>query len=631
MILTPLLAMSLGATTLTLDFTKPGVPVSPMLYGLMTEEINYSYEGGLYGELVRNRAFGDHPSLAHWEKLDDSSEVAYASEEGRPRIGVRGGIVNRGYWGIPIRAGARYQARLSLVAPKGVQPATLSLESNDGSTVYASAPLKAETREWQDLSVELIVRKNLPAPITGRLAIRTSRDQETSFRYVSLFTETYNDRPNGNRKDLMDLLVAMKPKFLRFPGGNYLEGNSLAERFDWKSTIGPVSQRRGHRSPWGYLSTDGLGLLEFLEWTEDMNAKPVLAVFAGYTLNGKHIAPGKELEPYVSDALDEIEYVIGDATTKWGSQRVKDGHAAPFDLQYVEIGNEDGFDRSGSYPARFDQFCKAIRERYPNLKVISTTGGKDFLGARYKDFSVAPDLVDEHYYASDWDMMAMATKYDSYDRQGPKIFVGEWAAQGVGNPWGRPGSSSPTPNMGSAIADAAFMTGMERNSDIVLMSCYAPLLVNVNPGGRQWPVNLIGYDALKSFGSPSYYAQKLFSNHVGDQTVPIEISNAPEQTNGKSKLPGLFSSVTVKKKSKEVAIKLVNPMHEFQVVSVVVKGQRLGSEAKMITISGVPSATNNISASQRVSPYETRLAILPHSFKVTLPPDSVSVLLARKQ
>ena len=274
----------------------------------------------------------------------------------------------------------------------------------------------------------------------------------------------------------------MQPKFLRFPGGNYVEGNTIAERFNWKETIGDVSQRPGHRSPWGYWSTDGFGLLEFLEWCEDLKMEPVLAVYAGYSLRQQHIDPGTNLDSFVQDALDEIEYVTGDANTKWGAQRVKDGHSKPFPLRYVEVGNEDFFDRSGSYEGRFAQFYDAIKAKYPNLQVIATTPVK----------SRVPDLVDEHYYRSQEDMQAHALDYDKYSRTNKtKIFVGEWATR-VG---------SPTPNMAGALGDAAWMTGMERNSDIVLMECYAPLFVNVSQltgGGRsmQWATDLIGYDAL---------------------------------------------------------------------------------------------------------------------------------------
>ena len=220
---------------------------------------------------------------------------------------------------------------------------------------------------------------------------------------VSVFPPTYKNTANGNRIDLMEKLAAMHPQFLRFPGGNYLEGNTIAQRFDWKKTIGPLVDRPGHESPWGYWSTDGFGLLEFLEWCEDLKMRPVLAVYAGYSLHGEHVNPGDGLDPYVQDALDEIEYVTGGADTKWGAERIKDGHAKPFALHYVEIGNEDWFDRSGSYDGRFTQFFRAIKQKYPELELIATAPVK----------TVTPDVLDEHFYVRATENFHSADHYDA--------------------------------------------------------------------------------------------------------------------------------------------------------------------------------------------------------------------------
>ena len=244
----------------------------------------------------------------------------------------------------------------------------------------------------------------------------------------------------------------------------------------------------------------------------------MLAVYAGYSLdsyhnpNRQHVAPGTALQPFVQDALDEIEFLTGATTTKWGAARARLGHPLPFALHYVEIGNEDGFDASGSYDARFAQFYDAIKAKYPHLQIIATAGGKDSVGAREKVTLRKPDLIDEHYYASPRQMEADAHRYDRYDRSGPKIFVGEWASQ----------DGRPTPNLNSMMGDAAWLTGIERNADIVPLECYAPLFVNINPGASQWGTNLIGYDALNSYGSPSYYLQAVFAHNVGDVVVPIQ-------------------------------------------------------------------------------------------------------------
>jgi alpha-N-arabinofuranosidase len=352
------------------------------------------------------------------------------------------------------------------------------------------------------------------------------------FNLVSLFPPTWHHRPNGNRIDLMQKLDDMKPGFLRFPGGNYLEGSSLATRFPWKETLGDLTNRPGHTCCWGYRSSDGMGLLEFLEWAEDLKAQPVLAVYAGYSLPPKSdlVKPGADLQPYVADALNEIEYVIGDTSTKWGARRAADGHPAPFKLNYVEIGNEDWFDESGSYDGRFTQFYDAIKAKYPQLQCISTVGNEQ--PEKKRVHSRKPDVLDEHYYRSAENFEQEApSRFERYDRNGPKIFVGEWAAYEDIMPWSAKSRHlPPTPNLKAALADAAWMTGMERNSDLIVMQCYAPMLVNVNPGGRQWRPDLVGYNALNSFGSPSYYAMAMFNTNRGNVVVRTSLDGlAPDK------------------------------------------------------------------------------------------------------
>ncbi len=303
----------------------------------------------------------------------------------------------------------------------------------------------------------------------------------------------------------MQKLADLHPSFLRLPGGNYLEGDTIPERFNWKTTIGPLEQRPGHQCPWGYRSSDGLGLLEFLDWCEDLHIDPVLAVYGGYSLQQQRVPAGEQLQPYVQDALDEIEYVTGDKSTRWGGERAKNGHPEPFKLTYVEIGNEDNFDNQHTYDRRYAQFFDAIKAKYPNLQLIAS--------APNLVHSRRPDVVDDHSYQSPHQMEIDAHRHDRISRTGPKIFMGEWASQ----------DGNPTPTMNSALGDAAFLTGLERNADVVVMQCYAPLLVNVNPGGSEWGTNLIGYNALSSFGSPSYYAQKMFAENRGDHVMPVEV------------------------------------------------------------------------------------------------------------
>lgn len=621
-------------TSISLDLSKPGHKVSPMLYGLMTEEINHSYDGGLYGELIQNRSFKDSSrSIPHWSpigetklSLDRKNPVSKSLDVSLKIEGE--GVSNDGYWGFPIRPSTSYRASFYARSDES-STLVVSLESGDGKIVYSSVAVTGIGHEWKKAEAKLTVAPGTQVTSDARFVIRTTGT--TWLSLVSLFPPTFGDRPNGFRPDILKLLQDMRPSFLRFPGGNYLEGNTFRDRFDWKKTLGPLEERPGHQAPWGYRSTDGLGLLEYMNWIEDMHAKPVLAVFAGYVLNHDVIESGTELNGFVEDALNEIEYLTGGPNTKWGARRAKDGHPKPFELEYVEVGNEDGFDDSGSYEARFAQFYDAIKKKYPKMKVISTTGGKDWLGQKFPIKSRRPDLVDEHYYASTWDMMSMASKYDDYDRKGPKIFVGEWAAQDVPEPWTNPGKKGPTPNLNCALADAAFMTGMERNSDIVEMSCYAPLLVNVNPGGRQWAVNLIGYDTLSSFGSPSYYAQKMFMENLGDQTVVSNSTGLPTQTNGNQTIPALFHAATIDSKTGVIYLKVVNPQATAQTVDFSLRGAKtIQPKGEEIQLVGADlKDMNSIDEPTKVAPKTSAVEGLGARFSRTFPAYSVTVMKIR--
>jgi alpha-L-arabinofuranosidase len=513
------------ADSISVQVDQPGIKISPTFYGLMTEEINHSYDGGLYAELIQNRVFKEFPrrgrtpnawsvvqgdgaaatmSVVTDEPLNTNLQNSLKVEVTTASDSMRAGVANSGYWGIPVKPDTRYHASFYAKAAAGFDgPVTVSIESRDGTTVYAKGTVRRLSGDWKQYEATLVTGKVEPTT-DARFVLSVNKPGTVWLNLVSLFPPTYHNTKNGNRVDLMELLAGMKPSFLRLPGGNYVEGNNIAERYDWKKTIGDLTERPGHPGTWNYRSSDGLGLLEYLEWCEDLKMEPVLAVWAGYALNGEHINPGPALEPYVQEALEEIEYVTGDTSTKWGAVRARDGHRAPFKLTYVEIGNEDFFDRSRSYDGRYAQFYDAIKAKYPNLQLIATTPVQ----------SRTPDVVDDHYYRSARAMEADMHHYDNSDRNGPKIFVGEWAST----------EGSPTPTMNAALGDAAWMIGMEKNSDLVVMEAYAPLLVNVNPGARQWATDLIGYDALHSFGSPSYYAQAMFAQGHGANILPVEVS-----------------------------------------------------------------------------------------------------------
>ena len=627
-----------ASPTFTVDASRSTGQVSPTLYGLMTEEINHSYDGGLYAELIQNRAFLDNASTpVHWSVVNAENAAATITLDSTNSFNDKltmslrltvtkvdkkhsAGVANSGYWGIPVQPKTSYHASIVAKADSNFSgTVTVSIASDDGRTIYATEKISNLTTDWNKFEVTLKTGKVAPTT-KARFVITLDRPGTVWLGLVSLFPPTWNDQPNGFRKDLMQMLVDLNPKFLRFPGGNYVEGDTVETRFEWKKTIGPIEQRHGHPCPWGYRSTDGLGLLEFLEWCEDMKADPVLAVYAGYSLKGAHVNPGADLEPFVQEALEEIEYVIGGTNTKWGAQRAKDGHPAPFKLNYVEIGNEDWFDKSKSYDARFAQFHDAIKAKYPQLKTISTIGDDQPEASRVH--SRKPDMIDGHYYRSVDTFLQMSPDYaKKYDRSGPEIFVGEWAAYETSfPPWNnRSQKEPPTPNLKAAIGDGVFMAAMERNSGLIKMQCYAPLLVNVNPGGRQWRPNMIGYDAISAYGSPSYYAFQMFSRNVGDEIL----STASAETS-------VQGCATRDSQTGEIFLKLVNPQTNAVSLNLEINGvAALVSKAIAITLAGNPDDSNSITQPKQIVPITTTVRGVKPGFTCKMPPHSIVVLKLR--
>jgi len=636
-LLTAALTAAAQTPTLTIHPDQPVHPVSPTLYGLMTEEINYSYDGGLYAEMVRNRTFGsDWDGIHYWyivEKGNSSAAITVDKGTGPSdalksslHITVKqaspqnqAGILNEGWWGMALHPETTYKGSFYAKADSAdLGPITIALVSNITGKPVATAQVAAVTNAFKQYEFSLKTGAIQPSA-ANHLEITVTHPGSLWLNLVSLFPPTYHDRVNGNRIDLMEKMAAMHPAFLRFPGGNYLEGDHIRDRYDWKKTIGPMVDRPTHPSPWRYHSSDGLGFLEFLGWCEDLKMQPVLAVYAGYSMAQEHVTPGPDLDPYVQDALDELEYVTGAANTKWGAERAKDGHPEPFKLTYVEIGNEDWFDRSNSYDGRYTQFYKAIKAKYPDLQLIATAPVK----------SIKPDVLDEHFYVRAAENFHDAThydpptssaapvwnggRYDKADRNGPKIFVGEWATR----------EGQPTPNFGAALGDAAWMTGLERNSDIVIMASYAPLLVNVNPGGMQWETDLIGYNALNSYGSPSYYAQVLFAKYLGDQTL----SSKFEDTAADPANPKFFYSITRDSTKKRLYLKLVNAESTPRAIDIDLPGAKLAETGTLVTLSAPSTeSTNTIDNPTQIIPVETALHGVSNHLHHTIPGYAIQVI-----
>ncbi len=493
--------------SLIVDVGKPGVKISPTLWGIFFEDINLSADGGIYPEFVRNRSFEDSDQPDHWtvtKGSDDKGEIAIDSS--RPldpmnrqslRVKVDGSLtlVNKGYWGMNVVQGEKYQVRLAARADKDFKdPIGVLLQKADG-TPLAKGGITGFTDQWRGFSLDLTAtgtdsRAQLSLTISGR---------GTLWLDMICVTPVKTWRNHGLRPDLCEMLAGLKPSFVRFPGGCWVEGDDMAHMYHWKNTIGEIWHRQPLYNIWRYWATHGLGYHEYLQMCEDLGAEPLFVINVG--MSHRELIPMDQMGQWVQDALDAIEYANGPTDSIWGGLRAKNGHPEPFHLKYIEIGNENG---GPPYQERYVLFYDAIRARYPKMTIIADQPTRQ-----------RPcDIVDEHYYSNPEFFMQQADRYDKYDRQGPKIYVGEYAVtQGCGQG-----------NLRGAIGEATFMTGMERNSDIVVMASYAPLFANVNY--KRWNPDLICFDSSRVYGLPSYYVQKMFAENRGDVVLPVAV-NAP--------------------------------------------------------------------------------------------------------
>jgi alpha-L-arabinofuranosidase len=504
--------------TIRIDLDKPGHPVSPMLYGIFFEDINCSADGGLYAELIRNRSFEDSAKPDHWGVVSsgdaqveinlDSSQPASPKNPHSLRVNIarmrtgRAGVANQGFWGISVTHGEKYRLSLLARGAKEAGPLTASIESQDG-VVYAQATVGDLTSGWKAYEVALTARNT---DSRARLVVSATKPGTFWLDMVSLFPfRTWKNRPNGLRPDLAEMLAGLRPAFVRFPGGCWVEGDTMALAYRWKETIGDPAERRTQHNIWQYMATHGIGYHEYLQLCEDLGAEPLFVINCG--MSHKEVVPIEKMGEFVQDALDAVEYAKGPVSSTWGAVRARNGHRAPFHLGYMEIGNENG---GPAYHERYALFHDAIRAKYPEIQLIAN------------EWSGTPenrplDIVDEHYYSTPEFFISNAGKYDSYDRAGRKVYMGEYAVtQGCGQG-----------NLRAAIGEAAFMTGMERNSDVVLMASYAPLFANVNY--KKWNPDLINFDSSRVYGLPSYYVQKMFSENKGERVLPVVIEASEQE------------------------------------------------------------------------------------------------------
>jgi alpha-L-arabinofuranosidase len=606
-----------GPGVLTVDASKVGPAINSTQFGVFMEEINHAGDGGLDGQLIRNSDLrGDLSDALSWQavnsaggqgsiSIDGSHPLNHANpislklSIGNLPLGGRVGVANIGYWGIPVEPSTSYQVSFFARSDRpATGPLTVDLESNGGQ-VWASATIPGITNRWAEYSTALTTGPLVAPSLSNRFVISTSDPAAAGstlwFTIVTVFPPSYDAIQNGLRSDLMGRIAALHPGYFRLPGGNYLEGDSVNSRFDWSDTVGPLQDRPGHfDTPWGYWSDDYMGLLEYLEAAEEVGAAPLLSVWDGYALNGT-VVPQDQLEPYVQDALDEIHYAVDPITTTWGAMRAADGHPAPFELMGVEIGNEDGKDRSGSYNAyRYPMFYDAIKAAFPGMPVVATTPVT----------SRPIDILDEHFYNehSSW-FADNAHRFDNVSRTGPKVLVGEYAVT--------PGPGPPT--LADALGEAAFLTGLERDADVVIGASYAPLLGNVNDLDRD--NILIGYNGLSSYGSPSYYALKMLSTQHGDHVVGSQVVSGPGT---------LFDVVSQDVDHTYIAV--INDGPLAAPTRIKLTGVSPPSSGTATVLAGDPAATNSLTDPTRVTPRTTVLDRLRATFTYTFAPSSVTVL-----
>ena len=499
---------------ITVDAAHPAHVISPTLWGIFFEDINLSADGGIYPELVRNRSFEDSDQLADWKFTMISGKceaaVVTADVKAKPpvpplnafnrkslRVNAAGefSLVNEGYWGMNMVAGDHYTFKLAARSENFSGRLTVKV-IGAGGKVLAEGDLSDWDKAWNYYSLDFEAAASDPK---ARLQINGAGNGVIYLDMISLMSvKTWKNR--GLRVDLAESLAALHPKFLRFPGGCWVEGDDFAHMNHWKNTVGNIDTRTPLWNIWGYNATQGLGYHEYLQMAEDLGAEPLFCINVG--MSHKEVVPLDRMGQWIQDALDAIEYANGPTNSVWGAMRAAAGHPAPFNLKYMEIGNENG---GPAYRERWPLLAQAIRAKYPDMKLVANHWAGGYPS------TPAPDVVDEHFYDTPEWFMRNSTHFDKYNRKGPKIFVGEYAVTrncGQGN-------------LRGAIGEAAFMTGLERNSDIVAMASYAPLLVNLNH--RAWNPDLINFDSAKWYGLPSYYVQKMFAENRGDVSLPTKV------------------------------------------------------------------------------------------------------------
>jgi alpha-L-arabinofuranosidase len=587
------LALSAGSVLnaqtneMVIQAKKPGAEIQSTMYGLFFEDINYAADGGLYAELVKNRSFEFPQNLMGWNTFGNVTLQNDGPFERNPhyvRLSDAGhthkqtGIENEGFFGIGTKKGEEYRFSVWARLPQGGTNSKIKVElvkpnSNSEWHTLATQEITIDSKEWHKYQVTLKAGiTEAKAILRIFLASQTTVDLE----HVSLFpADTWKERENGFRKDLAQDLADIHPGVFRFPGGCIVEGTDLNSRYNWKNTVGTVENRPLNENRWhytfphrfypDYYQSYGLGFYEFFLLSEDIGAEPLPVLSCGLACQfqnndaSAHV-PVSELGDYIQDALDLIEFANGDIASTWGKLRADMGHPAPFHLKFIAIGNEQW---GAEYSEHLEPFVKAIRRAYPMIHIIGSSGPSsegeqfDYLWPEMKRLKV--DLVDEHFYRPESWFLSQGTRYDNYDRKGPNVFAGEYACHGVGKKWN---------HFHAALLEAAFMTGMERNADVVHMATYAPLFAHVE--GWQWRPDMIWFDNLNSVRTTSYYVQQLYGQNKGSNVLPLTMNKKP--VTGAEGQNGLFASAVWEKESNTYIVKVVNTSDKAQSISLKFEG-----------------------------------------------------------
>lgn len=606
--------------TFDVNTKKVGAKVQPTMYGIFFEDINYAADGGLYGELVKNRSFEFPDALMGWKAFGKFEVKNDGPFERCPHYVVLGysghndaatGLQNEGYFGIGIEKAEDY--RFSVWAKAVSGDATVEVSLVDESTMdehqeFATAKLKVSGNEWKKYELVLKPTKTVQK---ANLRLLLKGKNSVALEHVSLFPKhTFKDRDNGMRRDLAQALYDLHPGVFRFPGGCIVEGSSLEQRYQWKNSIGPVENRPLNGNRWlstfnyrlfpDYYQSYGLGFYEYFLLSEDIGAEPLPVLNVGMACqyqnwnNPKAHVPVDSLQPYIQDCLDLIEFANGDVNTTWGKKRAEMGHPAPFNLKFLAVGNEQW---DNLYYERLRPFVKAIKAKYPNIKLIGTSGpdseGEMFDKGWKAMKELKADLVDEHFYRDEHWFLSHGLRYEGYDRKGPKVFAGEYACHGKGKKWN---------HFETSLYEAAFMTDLERNADVVDMATYAPLFAHVD--GWQWRPDMIWYDNTRMFKTVSYYVQQMYACNKGTNVLPLTMNG--KAVAGQEGQDGLFASAVVDKQKGEVIVKVANTSDKTQEVTLNLNGLKGSRSASLTTLQcDNMDAENTLDNPNKIRPVET--------------------------